>query len=125
MSSSPQSTLCGGVGGCGCKQGSSRGSPNCLSPPSVAAGAKPNAAAWDLLYAAAGEIARMRMAEEAVYNQGRGLLGPPRKPGPISLPLKNPNPNFNPNLNPNFGVHPRSLSYHQLQAQQVSTKSCQ
>ncbi|KAM7464012.1 hypothetical protein LguiA_032133 [Lonicera macranthoides] len=120
MSSSPQSTLCGGVSGCGCKHGSSRGSPNCLSPPSVAAGAKPNAAAWDLLYAAAGEIARMRMAEEvAVYNQGRGLLGPPRKPSPISVPLKNPNPNFNPNLNPNFGVHhPQSLSYHQLQAQQ-------
>ncbi|KAL8208533.1 hypothetical protein R6Q57_007945 [Mikania cordata] len=59
MSSSPQSTLCG------CKNGSSRGSPNCVSPPATAADAKKSQPSWELLYAAAGEVARMRMIEEA------------------------------------------------------------
>ncbi|KAI7754335.1 hypothetical protein M8C21_009077 [Ambrosia artemisiifolia] len=59
MSGSPQSTLCG------CKNGSSRGSPNCRSPPSMAAEAHRNQTSRDLLYAAAGELARMRMVEEA------------------------------------------------------------
>ncbi|KAL8254616.1 hypothetical protein R6Q59_032837 [Mikania micrantha] len=59
MSSSPQSTLCG------CKNGSSRGSPNCVSPPATAADAKKGQPSWELLYAAAGEVARMRMIEEA------------------------------------------------------------
>ncbi|MFS7945325.1 hypothetical protein Hanom_Chr06g00522971 [Helianthus anomalus] len=37
------------------------GSPNCCSP----AEANRNETSWDLLYAAAGEVARMRMVEEA------------------------------------------------------------
>ncbi|XP_076901778.1 uncharacterized protein LOC143556311 [Bidens hawaiensis] len=53
MAGSPQSTLCG------CKNGSSRGSPNCVSPPSPAAGAKLNQPSLDVLYAAAGEVDRM------------------------------------------------------------------
>nr|XP_043620847.1 uncharacterized protein LOC122592629 [Erigeron canadensis] len=58
MAGSPQSTLCG------FKPGSSRGSPNCLSPPTTAAPVNRSEPSWDLLYAAAGEVARMRMAEE-------------------------------------------------------------
>ncbi|KAK9075860.1 hypothetical protein SSX86_004189 [Deinandra increscens subsp. villosa] len=68
MAGSPQSTLCG------CKHGSSRGSPNCVSPPATAAGVKQNQRSLDLLYAAAGEVARMRMIEEAAsryYNPSK------------------------------------------------------
>ncbi|KAL4283013.1 hypothetical protein GQ457_16G023280 [Hibiscus cannabinus] len=78
LSSSPQSTLCALPSGCGCKEGSSRGSPNCpsrvSSPP----------ATWDLLYAAAGEVERLRLNQEAYVGfNNRGLLGPSfRKPTP-------------------------------------------
>ncbi|MBA0842429.1 hypothetical protein Goarm_002253 [Gossypium armourianum] len=70
MSSSPQSTLCVSRSGCSCMQGSSRGSPTCQSrvpsPPGT----------WDLLYAAAEEVARMRMSEESYGGlNNRGLLG--------------------------------------------------
>ncbi|XP_071701112.1 uncharacterized protein [Rutidosis leptorrhynchoides] len=73
MAGSPQSTLCG------CKQGSSsRGSPNCVSPPLTAPEVNRKISSWDLLYAAAGEVARMRMVEEAA---ARYYLDsqPPRK----------------------------------------------
>ncbi|KAI3742269.1 hypothetical protein L1987_59949 [Smallanthus sonchifolius] len=69
MAGSPQSTLCG------CTHGSSRGSPNCSSPPP--AEAHRNQTSWDLLYAAAGELARMRMVEEAAsryYNPNKNHL---------------------------------------------------
>nr|GEV79486.1 hypothetical protein [Tanacetum cinerariifolium] len=64
MSGSPQSTLCG------CK------SPNCMSPPVTAAPVN-----RDLLFAAAGEVARMRMIEEAAsrYYLGASQQQPPRK----------------------------------------------
>ncbi|XP_076958159.1 uncharacterized protein LOC143633805 [Bidens hawaiensis] len=71
MAGSPQSTLCG------CKNGSSRGSPSCVSPPSPAAGARLNQPSLDVLYAAAGEVARMRMIEEAAsryYNLSKNHL---------------------------------------------------
>ncbi|GMI96468.1 hypothetical protein like AT3G54000 [Hibiscus trionum] len=72
LSSSPQSTLCSLPSGCGCKQGSSRGSPNCQS------GVSSPPATWDLLYAAAGEVERLRMNEETYvgFSSG-GLFGPP------------------------------------------------
>ncbi|THG16016.1 uncharacterized protein LOC114304334 [Camellia sinensis] len=107
VSESPQSTLC--MGGFGCKHCSSRGSPNCLSPAVL----NQNEASWeDLLYAAAGEVARMRMIEETTgHFQNRGLLLPPRKPSPISVPLRNPNPNIGLQSN-------HSLSYQQLQVAQ-------
>ncbi|TYI11125.1 hypothetical protein ES332_A09G189700v1 [Gossypium tomentosum] len=78
LSSSPQSTLCALPSGCGCKQGSSRASPNCQSRVSSPPGT------WDLLYAAAGEVERLRMNEEGYGGfNNRGLLGPPaRKPSP-------------------------------------------
>lgn len=63
--------------GSGCSQGSSRGSPksNCKvpSPP----------ATWDLLHAAAGEVARMRINEtNRVVNQNRGI-------SEVSVPVNN------------------------------------
>lgn len=86
MAGSPQSTLCAVGGGCGCKQGSNRGSP--ISPSQVSS----PPATWDLLYAAAGEVAKIRMNDEEYgYQQSRGLLAPPRKPSPISVPVKNAN----------------------------------
>ncbi|KAM0022903.1 hypothetical protein Hdeb2414_s0023g00633711 [Helianthus debilis subsp. tardiflorus] len=64
MAGSPQSMLCG------CKNGSSRGSPNCRSPVE----ANRNETSWDLLYAAAGEVARMRMTEEAASHNASQRL---------------------------------------------------
>ncbi|XP_076938261.1 uncharacterized protein LOC143606348 [Bidens hawaiensis] len=61
MAGSPQSTLCG------CKYGSSRGSPTAVED-------NRKQTSWDLLYAAAGELARMRMVEEAAsryYNHNK------------------------------------------------------
>ncbi|KAM2954539.1 hypothetical protein FF1_032805 [Malus domestica] len=92
---SPQSTLCAVGSGCGCGQGSSRGSPNAQSPP----------ATWDLLHAAAGEVAKMRI------NQSRGLLGPPRKPSPVSVPTNN-------HPDAAYYYHQQSLSHKHLRAAQ-------
>ncbi|XP_052177053.1 uncharacterized protein LOC127791235 [Diospyros lotus] len=104
MAGSPQSTLCGVLGGCGCKQGSSRGSPNCVSPPPAPFPADRQDGAWDLLHAAAGEVARMKLMEDSVaFAQNRGLLGPPGKQNP----------------NSNIGFHSnQALSYRQLQVAQ-------
>jgi len=110
VSGSPQSTLCAVGSGCGCGQGSSRGSPSGSSPP----------ATWDLLYAAAGEVERMRMNNEegcGFNNQSRGLLGPPRKPSPVSIPLKNPNSDVS------LYQQQQSLSYQKLQASQVISQT--
>ncbi|KAL6146095.1 hypothetical protein ACLB2K_056778 [Fragaria x ananassa] len=77
-SGSPQSTLCAAGSSCSCGgQGSSRGSPNAQSPP----------ATWDLLHAAAGEVAKMRIREEAMrFNQkGRGILGAPRETSSVTV----------------------------------------
>ncbi|CAN0926458.1 hypothetical protein LINGRAHAP2_LOCUS35350 [Linum grandiflorum] len=98
LSGSPQSTLCGAGNGCGCRPGTHRLVSS--QPP----------ATWDLLSAAAGEVAKMKINE-----QSRGLLGggppPPREPSPVTVPVKNSDTG-------GFGFyqqHP-SLSYHQLQA---------
>ncbi|XVF08191.1 hypothetical protein REPUB_Repub06bG0204900 [Reevesia pubescens] len=101
LSSSPQSTLCALKSSCGCKQGSSRGSPNCQSRVSSPPGT------WDLLYAAAGEVARMRMNEESYGGiNNRGLLG---------TPARKPSPNLDVS-----GFYPphQSLSHQKLQATQ-------
>lgn len=77
LSGSPQSTLCDLGSGSGCSQVSSRGSPksNCKvpSPP----------ATCDLLHAAAGEVARMRM------NESRGVISQNRGTSQVSVPVKN------------------------------------
>ncbi|KAJ9548034.1 hypothetical protein OSB04_020577 [Centaurea solstitialis] len=85
MAGSPQSTLCG------CKQGSSRGSPNCASPPATAAPAKRGDVSLDLLHAAAGEVARMRMVEEAAnryYNANKSFIAS-QQPPPRRIPSPN------------------------------------
>ncbi|KAK3226265.1 hypothetical protein Dsin_006127 [Dipteronia sinensis] len=116
LSGSPQSTLCSIGSGCGCKQGSSRGSPNCQSLVSSPPGT------WDLLYAAAGEVARMRMCEDSYgghrYSRG-GLLGggppgPPRKQSPVSVPVKNHHQNFIDHVG-FFSQHHQSLTQQKLQ----------
>ncbi|XP_059667879.1 uncharacterized protein LOC132313214 isoform X2 [Cornus florida] len=126
MSGSPQSTLCGVIGGCGCKKcstRSSRGSPNCASqlssPPPSSAAMSMNEAAYDLLYAAAGKVARLRMIEERIgCYENRGILAPPRRTCPVSAPLKKANPNPNPNTGFHSNSNP-SLSYQQLQFEQL------
>jgi hypothetical protein len=95
LSGSPQSTLCG------CKQGFSQTRP---SPPSTAT--------WDLLHAAAGEVARMRMNEVmSGFSNNSGLFGPPSKqqPSPVSVPVKTQT------LDCGFYPH-QSLSHQKLQA---------
>lgn len=102
MSSSPQSTLCVSRSGCCCMQGSSRGSPTCQSrvpsPPGT----------WDLLYAAAEEVARMRMSEESYGGlNNRGLLGSSAR-------------KFSPNADvTGFYLPTQSLAHQKLQAAQV------
>ncbi|PWA41582.1 hypothetical protein CTI12_AA551040 [Artemisia annua] len=83
MSGSPQSTLCG------CKQeGSSRGSPNnCLSPAAPPKSYNNGAAALDVLYAAAGEVAKLKMSEQGGFVYGNG------KERVQQLPRKIPSPN--------------------------------
>ncbi|KAG8376966.1 hypothetical protein BUALT_Bualt09G0119300 [Buddleja alternifolia] len=102
LSGSPQSTLCG------CKPNSSRGSPNCGSRISSPPDAK-NGVGWDLLYAAAGEVARMRMIEETTPFYSAKLFAPPPKP---SHPI--PAAGFYPNQT----QAQSDISYQQLQATQ-------
>lgn len=95
MAGSPQSTLCG------CKQISSRGSSNCPSPAPVPAGSR-NDAPYDVLYRAAGEVARIRMTEESGYrNHVAQQPQPPRR-------IPSPNPQF-----------------HQIQAAQMKQQQLQ
>ncbi|KAL5550201.1 hypothetical protein UlMin_000377 [Ulmus minor] len=87
LSGSPQSTLCALGGGCRCGQESSRESPNAhsraLAPP----------ATWDLLHAAAGEVAKMSICQEDPgFYHNRGFFAPARKPSPVALHPRNTNP---------------------------------
>ncbi|XP_022743117.1 uncharacterized protein LOC111294178 [Durio zibethinus] len=76
LASSPQSTL----SGLGSWSASSNGSPNgpsqVPSPPTTPFGAQNDT--WDLIYAAAGQVARLKMCNEATkytnFNHGRGLV---------------------------------------------------
>ncbi|KAI3819923.1 hypothetical protein L1987_13776 [Smallanthus sonchifolius] len=84
MAGSPKSTLFG------CKQISSRGSSNCPSPvptPPLSQNESP----WDVLCAAAGEVARMRMTGFKYHNgsRTRNHISPPP---PLKIP--SPNPQF-------------------------------
>lgn len=117
LSGSPQSTLCGVLGAaCGCKQGSSRGSPNCLSQASSPPPMSRPDVSLDLLYAAAGEVARIRMMEESAglyHNKGGIWSAPPRKTSPVPVGPKNPNHNLGP-----FSTNQPQLTYQQLQVAQ-------
>ncbi|XP_065853580.1 uncharacterized protein [Euphorbia lathyris] len=105
VSGSPQSTLCGVGSGCMCSKLSSNGSPNecskVSSPP----------ATWDLLHAAAGEVARIRMDEEGciLNRHSRGILGLPQKPSPVYMKNSNPDLGF---------FQQQSIAYQKLQASQ-------
>nr|GEY94863.1 hypothetical protein [Tanacetum cinerariifolium] len=116
MSGSPQSTLCG------CKQGSSRGSPNnCLSPAAPTKSYNNGAAALDVLYAAADEVAKLKMSEQGGFNYGyygngngneRALQQPPRK-------ISSPNNQFQQNPQIQFAQQQIMMKkQQQLQLQQ-------
>ncbi|PIN01452.1 hypothetical protein CDL12_26041 [Handroanthus impetiginosus] len=109
LSGSPQSTLCG------CKPVSGGGSPNCVSRVSSPSNAK-DVVGWDLLYAAAGEVARMRMIEETTQLNSNKRFTPSPKPSPVTLPVRKPIPasGFYPTQN-QTEAH---LAYLQLQATQ-------
>lgn len=94
MSGSPQSTL-SGIG-----SWSNNGSPTgpssqVPSPPTTPFGAQNDT--WDLIYAAAGQVARLKMnsvdgAVKFSNSNGRGLLGPPRSPSPSFPCVQNQSP---------------------------------
>ncbi|KAK7339755.1 hypothetical protein VNO77_20437 [Canavalia gladiata] len=112
MSGSPQSTLCSFGSGCGCRKGSSQGSPNSVCKLSSAK------TTWDLLHAAAGEVERMRLNQEGYgfnHHNLNNLFVPHRKPASdTQLPSKN---NHTPN--PDVGFYTQqSLSHQQLQIAQ-------
>ncbi|KAL2533807.1 hypothetical protein Adt_07158 [Abeliophyllum distichum] len=118
LSCSPQSTLCSVMGWCECNRRSSRGTAHCISRFSSPPGANlEDGAAWDLLYAAAEEAARMRMIQVAnkLYssnNRAGGVPVPPRKPDPVAALLKTPNYGLG------ISANQSHLSYRQLQATQ-------
>ncbi|XP_076923622.1 uncharacterized protein LOC143585812 isoform X1 [Bidens hawaiensis] len=97
MAGSPQSTLCG------LNRVSSRGSSNCPSPPAPVSQPTPESS-WDLLSAAAGEVARLRMTEDAGFKQ-HVAPHPPRR-------VPSPNPQFNP-------IQAAQLKKQQLLLQQI------
>lgn len=117
LSGSPQSTLCGVLGAwCGCKQGSSRGSPNCPSQASSPPPMNRPDVSLDLLYAAAGEVARIRMIDDTagLYHNKAGIWSlPPRKTSPVPVGPNNPKHNLGP-----FSTNQPQLSYQQLQVAQ-------
>ncbi|KAI3474403.1 hypothetical protein Pfo_029264 [Paulownia fortunei] len=109
LSGSPQSTLCV------CKPGSSQTSPKCVSRVSSPPDAK-DVVGWDLLYAAAGEVARMRMVEETTPFHSTKLFPPPPRPSPVTVPVKKQNPATG--FYPNQTQTQAHLAYLQLQATQ-------
>ncbi|XP_010256748.1 PREDICTED: uncharacterized protein LOC104597057 isoform X2 [Nelumbo nucifera] len=128
MAGSPQSTLCAVGSWSGRSGGSSRGSPNgpsqVSSPPSTPLNGKEDA--WDLLSAAAGQVVRMKMNDEMPQNhQARGLLGLPRKPSPVSVPVKNPNVSAGFYSDPALNhQHLQSNQFHQLRQQHLLKQQC-
>lgn len=98
MAGSPQSTLCEVGSWLRCSNGSSQASSNVpsqvSSPPTTPMDQKQDA--WDLLYAAAGQVVKMKMNDQGLNSHCRGLLGSPRKPSPapVSTPVKPPSPSY-------------------------------
>lgn len=77
MATSPQSTLCDSGIWSASNEGSPKGPSQVSSPPSTPLEHGKDDA-WDILYAAAGQVGRMKQNEQRV--SGRGLLIPPKKP---------------------------------------------
>ncbi|CAI9098338.1 OLC1v1034965C1 [Oldenlandia corymbosa var. corymbosa] len=125
LSGSPESTLSGGLGGgeCRCIRCSSRKSPTSLSQVTSPTGMNGIETAWELLCAAAGEIARLRMAEEVTgfhlksINGGR-IVPIPRKPTPVSVPQKN-------SAGLSYQNQVKALQFQLLREQQMSEKKFQ
>ncbi|XP_074340036.1 uncharacterized protein LOC141677857 [Apium graveolens] len=105
MATSPQSTLCNVMGG-GCAF-SSRGSPNCTSPPLSKAANEKNTA-WSLLYEAAGEVEKMRRFDEAAAKARAAHFGAARNPN-------SPNPVGKNSFNTNYGLYANQLQANQFQ----------
>ncbi|KAF8395193.1 hypothetical protein HHK36_019135 [Tetracentron sinense] len=123
---SPQSTLSAVGSWSGCSTGSSRESPNgpsqVSSPLSTPMNGKEDP--WDLLYAAAGQVVRMKMNNESPkYYHGRGILDPPRKPSSVSAPVKNPNVGFYSNQAITHQQLQRN-QFQQLKQQQLMKQQC-
>ncbi|KAI3988767.1 hypothetical protein MKX01_016338 [Papaver californicum] len=129
LSGSPQSTL-SEVGSCwsGGSGGSSRGSPTngpsqVSSPPTTPINEKDDA--WELLYAAAGQVARMKVNDEGTKQQNHTsiLLGLPRKPSPVSIPLpvKTPGAVF---PIPNQGLTQQQLQVNQFNHLKQQQQGC-
>ncbi|KAL6503225.1 hypothetical protein OROHE_023854 [Orobanche hederae] len=106
LSGSPQSTLCG-------FKTDSGSSPNSSSRVCSPQEAK-DALSWDLLYAAAEEVARIRMAEETAAFYSAKPYPPTEKP--ISLTLPQQKPNHASGFYSNQAQIQTHLSYHHLQA---------
>ncbi|KAJ4979105.1 hypothetical protein NE237_009885 [Protea cynaroides] len=123
LSGSPQSTLSAvgswSAGSAGSSRGSSNGPSQVSSPPSTPMNGKDDA--WDLLYAAAGQVVRMKMNDEVPKcHQGPGLLGPPRNHAPVSPHIKNPNAA----TYSNPALSHQQLQSNQLKQQQVMKQQC-
>ncbi|KAL2512517.1 Uncharacterized protein Adt_18117 [Abeliophyllum distichum] len=106
-SCSPQSTLCSVMGGVSATRGPAVALHTAFRVFLRHPGANfKDRATWDLLYAAAEEAARMRMIKVAnKFNRACGILVPPRKPGPLTAPLKTPN------YGPMFSANQSHLSF--------------
>ncbi|KAL6496196.1 hypothetical protein OROGR_029454 [Orobanche gracilis] len=106
LSDSPQSTLCG-------FKTDSASSPNSSSRVCSPQEAK-DALNWDLLYAAAEEVARIRMAEETAAFYCAKPHTPTENPNSLTMPQQKSNPASRFDLNQSqMQTH---LSYHHLQA---------
>lgn len=92
LSSSPQSTLCGVLGS---KQGLNSESPNSPFQVSTPMEVQNRKGTVDLLYAAVGEVARMKKMEEEVglCLHKNGIWAPPRRTSPVFVEPKMSKPN--------------------------------
>ncbi|KAJ9175802.1 hypothetical protein P3X46_014316 [Hevea brasiliensis] len=121
VAGSPESTL----SGIGSWSVSSNGSPNgVLSPPTTPFRAKNDT--WDLIYAAAGQVARLKMSNEGnKYNdrQGRGLLGTVRSQHADTI-LKNQNPGLYSSQSFNHSVSQMNQYHSQVRQEPLLKSQC-
>jgi hypothetical protein len=121
---SPQSTLCG-LPKSG-QESPSGGASKGTSPPSSPLEQSP-ADPWDLLYEAAGQVARMRAANSVAVQAANGFHGqsgfapPPRKPSPP--PIAPPSSAKVPAGGHYYDPFARLVSQRQMQAAQVRVLS--
>ncbi|CAK9171814.1 unnamed protein product [Ilex paraguariensis] len=116
LSGSPQSTLSGFESWFG--NGSPNGPSQMSSPPTTPLGANDG---WDLIYRAAGQVARPKMNSDG-STKGRGLLSPPRTRTPVNYlaPAKPPNNGFYNSqcLSPTLSQTNHQVNHDQMMKQQ-------